>query len=129
MMLSRSEDLCVVEGEYARRLWRNLSRRGWKLKEPLDDQLPVEKPRLLRRAFELLIREGVQTRAQIREALPYALSDIEELAGLPHHFLEEEPAPVNLKAFERKGYRSVREQPIRPADVVEFRPAGDGNNS
>jgi hypothetical protein len=66
MMLRRSEDLSVVEGEHARRLWRNLARRGWKLKEPLDDQLPIEKPRLLRKAFELPIRERVQTRAQIR---------------------------------------------------------------
>jgi hypothetical protein len=66
MMLRRSEDLSVVEGKHARRLWRNLARRGWKLKEPLDDQLPIEKPRLLRKAFELPIRERVQTRAQIR---------------------------------------------------------------
>jgi hypothetical protein len=66
MMLRRSEDLSVVEGKHARRLWRNLARRGWKLKEPLDDQLPIEKARLLRKAFELPIRERVQTRAQIR---------------------------------------------------------------
>src|SRR5215210_7553676 len=67
MMLRRSEDLSVVEGEHARRLWRNLARRGWKLNEPLDDQLPI--------------RERVQTRAQIREALPYAMSDI-RIGGL-----------------------------------------------
>ena len=72
MMLRRSEDLSVVEREHARRLWRNLARRGWKLNEPLDDQLPIKKPRLPRRAFELPIKERVQTRAQIREALPYA---------------------------------------------------------
>jgi hypothetical protein len=44
---------------------------------------------LLGRAFELPIRERVQTHAQIREALPYAMSDIEELASLLAHFLEE----------------------------------------
>jgi hypothetical protein len=42
----------------------------------VDDQLPIEKPRLMRRAFELPIRERVQTRAQIREALPYTMSNI-----------------------------------------------------
>ena len=51
MMLRRSEDLSVVEGEHARRLWRNLARRGWKLNEPLDDQLPIRKAALAAQGF------------------------------------------------------------------------------
>jgi hypothetical protein len=78
MMLRRSEDLSVVEGEHARRLWRNLARRGWKLNEPLDDQLPI--------------RERVQTRVQIREALPYAMSDI-RIGGLACPLPQREACP------------------------------------
>ena len=128
MMVYRSAELELVRKEQERRLWINRTRRGWRTKEPLDDQLPIEEPRLLRRAFELLVNEGVQSRAEIRAALPYALGDIEELAGLPPGFLEEKPAPVNLKAFKRKRYRDTREQPAKPADVVEFRTTGDGKS-
>lgn len=124
-MLHRSEDLEIVTEEQARRLWRNLARRGWKLKEPLDDRLPIEKPRLLRRAFELLINEGVQTRAQIRGAFPYALNDIEELAGLPHGFLEEKPAPVDLKIYSMKRRPSSREESTDEGEVINLWAVGD----
>ena len=56
------------------------------------------------------------------------MSDIEELAGLPSHFLEEKPAPVNLKAYKRGRYRDAREQPIESAEVVDFKTTGDGKS-
>ena len=70
MRLRRSEDLSVVEEEHVRRLWRNLARRGWKLKEPLDDQLPIEKSRLLHRAFELSIREEFRPAPRFAKPCP-----------------------------------------------------------
>jgi Zn-dependent peptidase ImmA (M78 family)/transcriptional regulator with XRE-family HTH domain len=125
-MLYRSKDLDIVNEEQAGRLWRNLSRRGWRLKEPLDDQLPIEQPRLLRRAFELLIDEGVQTRAQIRGAFPYALNDIEELASLPPGFLDEKPAPISLKAFSRKRHGGGKDKQSQGlGEVVNFRTTSD----
>lgn len=125
MMVYRSAELGFVSKEQARRLWINRTRRGWRLKEPLDDQLPIEEPRLLRRAFELLANEGVQSRAEIRAALPYALGDIEELAGLPPHFLEERPAPISLKAYGKKRLSSTNRRPQGSSEVVNFRTAGD----
>jgi Zn-dependent peptidase ImmA (M78 family)/DNA-binding XRE family transcriptional regulator len=121
MMVYRSAELELISKEHAQRLWRNRARRGWTHKEPLDDHLPIEKPRLLRRVFELLIEEGVQSRAEIRAALPYAQSDIEELAGLPPGFLKDRPAPISLKAYSRKRRGETREEPAKPADVVDLR--------
>ncbi len=128
MMLYRSQELGLIDEYRAERLWRSRARRGWIREEPLDDQLPIEEPRLLRRAFELLINEGVQSRAEIRAALPYALNDIEELAGLAHGFLKEKPAPVSLKAYSRKRHNSARDGRSEPGEVVDFRPTGDGNS-
>jgi Zn-dependent peptidase ImmA (M78 family)/DNA-binding XRE family transcriptional regulator len=127
MMVYWSAELGLIGEEHAQRLWKNRARRGWIRKEPLDDQLPIEKPRLLRRVFELLIDEGVQSRAEIRAALPYALSDIEELAGLPPGFLEEKPAPIALKNFSARRRSAKQERSNEPADVVEFRASKDGN--
>ncbi len=125
MMIYRSADLGFVSKEQTRRLWINRTRRGWKFREPLDDDLPIEEPRLLRRAFELLINEGVQSRDEIRFALPYAPSDIEELAGLPPGFLEEKPAPISLKAYSLKRRGGTNERSQGPGEVVNFRTAGD----
>lgn len=126
MMVHRSQDLGLVDKEQARRLWINRTRRGWRLKEPLDDRLPIERPRMLRRAFSLLVDEGIQSRAEIRAALPYALGDIAELAGLPPYFLEEEPVPISLKAYSKKRPGSTRGMSHGVGEVVEFRTAGDG---
>lgn len=126
MMVYRSADLGFVGKEQTRRLWINRTRRGWKFREPLDDDLPVEEPRLLRRAFELLVNEGVVSRDEIRFALPYALSDIEELAGLPPGFLEDKPAPISLKEYSKKRQGGdASRQPQGPGEVVNFRTTGD----
>ena len=56
------------------------------------------------------------------------MSDIEELAGLPAHFLEEKPAPINLKAYKSRRYRDTCAQPTEPAEVADFRIPRNGKN-
>jgi len=86
-MIKRCEELGIIDEEQARRMWMNYGRRGWRTEEPLDDRLPVEKPRLLSRSVELLVNERVKTREQILLDLPYAQTDIEELTGLTRGYL------------------------------------------
>lgn len=125
MMVYRSIDLGLVDKEQARRLWINRTRRGWRLKEPFDDQLLVERPRLLKRAFSMLVEEGIQSHEDIRAALPYSVGDIVELAGLPAHFLEKESVPISLKAYSKKRSSGARRTPNGSGEVVEFRFAED----
>jgi Zn-dependent peptidase ImmA (M78 family)/transcriptional regulator with XRE-family HTH domain len=89
-MIKRVEDLGLVTEEQGRRLWINLTRRGWRKREPLDDSLVPEAPRILRRCFEVLIHSGVKTRNQILQDLRMRQSEIERLSGLPDGFLSEE---------------------------------------
>ncbi len=96
-MIMRARQTELISEATEKRLWINLSRRGWRRAEPLDESLEVERPRLLRRSFELIVGEGAQTGADIvaaTDGLP--LGDIEALAGLPEHFLDR-AAPVHLK--------------------------------
>ncbi|HVG34539.1 MAG TPA: XRE family transcriptional regulator [Pyrinomonadaceae bacterium] len=86
-MIKRCEELEIIDEHEARRMWMNYGRRGWRTEEPLDDRLPVEKPRLLSRSIELLVKERVKSREQILLDLPYAQTDIEELTGLPRGYL------------------------------------------
>ena len=89
-MIMRSKSLSLIDEDHYRRLWISYSKRGWKRKEPLDDELSNGGPRVLRRAFELILDERVVSRDHIRAALPYAPSDIESLCGLEPGFLSED---------------------------------------
>jgi len=63
--------------------------------EPFDGKMEKETPHLIRRSFEMLLEEKVQTVADIRNALPFPLEDLEELADLEPGTLG---APVQARA-------------------------------
>jgi Zn-dependent peptidase ImmA (M78 family)/transcriptional regulator with XRE-family HTH domain len=86
-MIMRCQQLGILTEEQAKRSWINLSRRGWRKQEPLDERLVPEKPRLLRRSFELLVNEGIKTPEQIVSDLCMNASDIEALACLESNYL------------------------------------------
>jgi Zn-dependent peptidase ImmA (M78 family) len=50
-MLRRAEDLGMVDAVIARNLWINLTRRGWRKYEPLDDLISLDEPQVLKNAF------------------------------------------------------------------------------
>jgi hypothetical protein len=119
MMIKRAEHLELVPEDKARRLWASYARRGWKTFEPLDDTLPLEEPRLLGRAFDLILRENAQGRGQLLSQLPLAASDIETLAGLPKGFLSEMPPTVRF-IDEARGRKQREEATDQSGQVVQF---------
>lgn len=124
-MISRSQELGLISSEGARRLWINLTRRGWRTREPLDDTLPTENPQLLSRGFQLLVDNKIQTRDEIMVALPYSLRDIEELACLTTNFLDETPPTVNVVGLNTFRNNSVQTDlnlsSKNPADILSFK--------
>lgn len=88
MMIMRALHLGCINERDAELLWRARSKRGWKKREPLDDQIPTETPRLLRRVIEFLLKEKVYpTIEDLLMALPFHRRDIEVLAALPTEVL------------------------------------------
>lgn len=104
-MIKRCEHLGLINDEQVRRLWINYTRRGWRNREPLDDQLLPEEPRLLRRAFELLVSQKVQSYDDILTRLPFSQRDIEEIVGLPEGFLSRPFKPAEIISFPQGGRR------------------------
>lgn len=92
MMIHRAQELDIISREEARRLYINYNRRGWNLQEPFDDEEKMEEPRLVRKAFEVVIESGNVLRSQISSDLPFNMEDVEELANLPHGYLDEDSA-------------------------------------
>jgi len=98
MMLQRSKQIGLCSEEQLQQLWRLYSRRGWKKREPLDDELPIEEPHLLRLSFELIISRNIQTRNDVLHNLPYTAADIEELAGLSPGYLSDAQLEIRLSS-------------------------------
>ena len=93
-MIHRCEDLGILSQDQAKRLWIRHAQKGFKVREPLDDELPIEEPVFLQRCFELIITQMIQTKEDIVATLPLAPSDIEDLAGLIRGYLTKPPGRV-----------------------------------
>jgi Zn-dependent peptidase ImmA (M78 family)/DNA-binding XRE family transcriptional regulator len=94
-MIMRCASLDLVDDLTAKRMWMNYTRRGWRKGEPFDGKMEKETPHLIRRSFEMLLEEKVQTVADIRNALPFPLDDLEEIADLEPGTLG---APIQARA-------------------------------
>jgi Zn-dependent peptidase ImmA (M78 family) len=97
MMIMRARQTHLISDEIERRLWINYGRRGWRRHEPLDDSMDVERPRVLRRSFELVLTEGSETPQDVIEATGLPAADIETLSGLPTDYLQKNFAPVVMR--------------------------------
>lgn len=88
MLIKLITDLEFISDEHARRLWINYNRRGWKRGEPREEKIPIEKPVLLERACNLIIKERIKTSQDILTDIPLSQSDIEELMNLELGYLK-----------------------------------------
>lgn len=100
-IIMRLYDLDLIEEDAKIRLFRAFNTRGWRKREPFDNDTPAERPELLRQAFEAIVTHRLVQSSDILSALPYAPQDIEELCVLPAGSLESgrgrEPAIVEIE--------------------------------
>lgn len=104
VQIKRCRQLGLIDENQEKRLWINRSRRGWRIKEPLDDSTPTEKPNLISKSFRMLIEEGVRTKDQIAQDLSLVPTDIEKINDLPPGFISGGPTKAEpiLKSSEAK---------------------------
>ena len=89
-MIRRAKNLGIISDEEEGRLFAYRSQQGWTRCEPYDDELESERPRLLERAFNLLLTEGIATRASIESSLAMYAADIENATGLEPGFFDDD---------------------------------------
>lgn len=98
--IRRLADLEVIPPEFATHLYKLYSAKGWSREEPLDRQWEPSEPRVLRDALQLIVDEGVRTKADLL-AVEFAITagDVENLCGLPNGWFSRDAAEVvRLKA-------------------------------
>lgn len=125
MMIVRAQHLRFISDDTAKKLWINYSRRRWRGNEPLDDSILPEKPRLLRKSFELLFEKGVIGKEHVTARLPFAGVDIENLAGLDPGFISRRTQDQDLDPPIRVlNIEALPKKPFSPhsgsGKVVEF---------
>ena len=115
----------VSESQY-QHMWRTLSARGYRRKEPLDEYFQPEQPVMLRSAFETLLSANPAMKDELLVALPYHGNEIEQMCGLPSGTLVDHDAPagvfdIGLSQRQRPPALHTRDsRPITKADILEF---------
>jgi Zn-dependent peptidase ImmA (M78 family)/DNA-binding XRE family transcriptional regulator len=83
-MIYRCSDLGIIDPDQVLNLRKSISFRKWRTKEPYDnpEQIPLEQPRLLRQAVEMVIAHGRKHPTEVLYDLPMRTSLIERFFGL-----------------------------------------------
>lgn len=87
-MVQRALDLGLIDREQQKKLRISMARKKWHRREPLDDETPMEEPRLLKRAFLLLRDEGIQQCDDVTSSLPFRKQDLATLTNLSPNYFE-----------------------------------------
>jgi Zn-dependent peptidase ImmA (M78 family)/transcriptional regulator with XRE-family HTH domain len=92
-MVYRSRDLELIDEDQFTNLYKSISFRKWRTREPLDDpaQIAIEQPRVLSKAARLLLDSGRRHRDEICAELAIAPQLIEKFCDLPHGTLTSPP--------------------------------------
>jgi Zn-dependent peptidase ImmA (M78 family)/DNA-binding XRE family transcriptional regulator len=123
MMIVRARHARLISEEAERRLWVNLSRRGWRREEPFDASTPPEEPRLLRQSFELLLGERLQTPEDVAVDLALPAAEIETLAGLSLGYLSGNFTAVNVREWPGRGGKPAEIDDLKtPGRVIHLPP-------
>ena len=87
-MIYRCKDLGIFDEGQITNLYKQISFRKWRTKEPLDDELALEAPRLLKRAFELVVKAAKRTAEEISSELRISSRMIAAFCAVPASVFE-----------------------------------------
>lgn len=86
--LIRARSLGMVEPDRYAALQKQLSGRGWRRSEPLDETLETESPVLIRKATELVAKESPSGLYTVWSQIPRRSATLSAHAGVPEEFFD-----------------------------------------
>jgi Zn-dependent peptidase ImmA (M78 family)/DNA-binding XRE family transcriptional regulator len=92
-MIKRMGHLHIITPGREQRMFANCSRRGWRTKEPLDDEIEMEEPRVIKRSFDLLMANDIIGPEDLESKLGLYINDIEDVTGLTGYFRRSDNNP------------------------------------
>ncbi len=105
-MIYRAYELSFIDKTKYSYLMRQLSSKGWRKSEPLDDKLTTAQPSLLSGAVDLLLDNNIFSKSELLQeikddGLPMMSEDIEILLDLPKGKLKEEIIEKNYISLKK----------------------------
>lgn len=97
-MAYRCREIGILNENQFVYLMKQMNLANIRTKEPLDELFQPANPSVLSAALKMLIANGVQTKAQIEDALCLNLADIEKLSGTEKGYLDTKVIPLSLRA-------------------------------
>ncbi|MCC3668053.1 MULTISPECIES: helix-turn-helix domain-containing protein [Terrisporobacter] len=86
-MIVRSNQLNLITDDQQTYLFKRISAKKWRIQEPLDDIIEIEKPSILREAIELLLDNHVISANDLVKGLAFSTKEIEKLCFLEDDYL------------------------------------------
>jgi len=96
-MIYRCQDLGILSDAQILYLRKRLSKLKYRTKEPLDDELPLEQPRLMAKAFGMLLESGLKKPGDILDAIRLPAREIEQLCNLPPGTLDPQGKVIRIE--------------------------------
>lgn len=87
-MIVRAHSLNIVSDDQYTYLFKQISMKRWRTKEPLDDIIKFERPNMFKEAIELLIENDIITAGEFLDNIGMDYRDIENLCFLPEGYFE-----------------------------------------
>lgn len=115
-LIMRASQLEIITERQQRYLFQQLSQRGWRTREPANLDLPVEKPRAIRKMIELLYGNPPDMRRLVLDvALPgdllrHLVEGGASVADLPRSYPEQESAVDVLVEASANNVRHIHER-------------------
>ncbi|WP_110601531.1 XRE family transcriptional regulator [Salinicola lusitanus] len=85
--VSRCADLEILSEDQVLNLRKQISARKWRTHEPLDDEIPNERPRMLQKAVLMLLDNNIVSKSEIRQKLSFNTELVEALSNLEPGFM------------------------------------------
>lgn len=88
-LVIRCLDLELITDDRYSLLQKQISKRKWRIHEPLDDIIKCETPQLFNEAFNLLIDNEIITKHDIVDSILFSEDELINICCLDHNFFEE----------------------------------------
>lgn len=128
-MIFRSKQLGIIDENYALRLWKSYSARGWRRGEPLDQDIPFEKIRLVPRAVSMLIENSIYSKASFLDVAALSADDCADICSLPKGYFSDAPSNILSLELLRLNEKKVKDSKANELknNIVAFPNARSGN--
>ena len=120
-MIFRAFNLGLIDGDERVDLYKKMTRRRWRgaLQEPFDDRIsmPVESPRMMRRAIQAVLDAGIFGVQQLTTAIPIPIQETEVIAGLAPGSLDLSRSTLLAKIKNPDALRAIE---LESGNVISF---------